>query len=136
MIRDLAAGRADVGFSNLISIAVQMQAGAPIILDTIAGLLPYITGLAARGATIVVASSDFEQLETLCDRVLIFGHGRIAAELRDAAISKSAIADCCFGTETLADEVAKVAYDKNLATVARPNDLLGYVQSQMYDPRY
>jgi phosphoglycolate phosphatase len=28
------------------------KAGAPVILDTIAGLLPYMTGLAARGATI------------------------------------------------------------------------------------
>jgi ribose transport system ATP-binding protein len=68
-------------------------------------LFGHLRDAAARGATIVVASSDFEQLETLCDRVLIFGHGRIAAELRGAAISKSAIADCCFGTETLADEV-------------------------------
>jgi ABC-type nitrate/sulfonate/bicarbonate transport system substrate-binding protein len=31
MIRDLAAGNADVGFSNLISIAVQIQHGAPIV---------------------------------------------------------------------------------------------------------
>lgn len=36
----------------------------------------------------------------------------------------------------IAAAVAQVAYEKDLATVARPNDLLGYVQSQMYDPRY
>jgi ribose transport system ATP-binding protein len=68
-------------------------------------LFGHLRNAAARGAAIVVASSDFEQLETLCDRVLIFGHGRIAAELRGGAISKSAIADCCFGTETNGDEV-------------------------------
>jgi ribose transport system ATP-binding protein len=63
-------------------------------------LFEHLRNAAAKGATVIVASSDFEQLETLCDRVLIFGHGRVAAELRGAAISKSAIADCCFGTET------------------------------------
>jgi malate dehydrogenase (oxaloacetate-decarboxylating)(NADP+) len=32
--------------------------------------------------------------------------------------------------------VANVAYQNGLATGQAPNDLLGYVQSQMYDPRY
>lgn len=38
MVRDVAAGKADVGFSNLISIAGAIQAGAPIILIAPAGL--------------------------------------------------------------------------------------------------
>jgi len=36
----------------------------------------------------------------------------------------------------IAVAVAKVAYDRGLAEGVPPNDLLGYVQSQMYDPRY
>ncbi|MBI2716428.1 MAG: NAD-dependent malic enzyme [Rhizobiales bacterium] len=36
----------------------------------------------------------------------------------------------------IAVAVAKVAYDRGLAAGVPPNDLLGYVQSQMYDPRY
>jgi malate dehydrogenase (oxaloacetate-decarboxylating)(NADP+) len=36
----------------------------------------------------------------------------------------------------IATAVAKVAYDRGLADGVPPNDLLGYVQSQMYDPRY
>jgi malate dehydrogenase (oxaloacetate-decarboxylating)(NADP+) len=36
----------------------------------------------------------------------------------------------------IAAAVAKVAYDRNLAAGIPPNDLLAYVQSQMYDPRY
>ncbi len=36
----------------------------------------------------------------------------------------------------IAVAVAKVAYDGGLADGVPPNDLLGYVQSQMYDPRY
>jgi NitT/TauT family transport system substrate-binding protein len=38
MIRDVAAGKADVGFSNLISIAGAIQAGVPVILIAPAGL--------------------------------------------------------------------------------------------------
>ncbi len=38
MMRDIAAGKADVGFSNLISIAVQIQHGAPIVLVAPAAL--------------------------------------------------------------------------------------------------
>ena len=36
----------------------------------------------------------------------------------------------------IAAAVAKVAYDSGLAAGVPPNDLLGNVQSQMYDPRY
>ena len=36
----------------------------------------------------------------------------------------------------IAVAVAKVAYERGLAAGVPPNDLLGYVQSQMYDPRY
>ena len=36
----------------------------------------------------------------------------------------------------IAAAVAKVAYDRGLAVGVPPNDLFGYVQSQMYDPRY
>jgi ABC-type nitrate/sulfonate/bicarbonate transport system substrate-binding protein len=38
MIRDVGAGKADVGFSNLISIAGAIQAGTPIVLIAPAGL--------------------------------------------------------------------------------------------------
>jgi malate dehydrogenase (oxaloacetate-decarboxylating)(NADP+) len=36
----------------------------------------------------------------------------------------------------IAVAVAEVAYRRGLATVPAPNDLMTYVQSQMYDPRY
>lgn len=38
MMRDIAAGKTDVGFSNLISIAIQVQKGAPIVLVAPAAL--------------------------------------------------------------------------------------------------
>src|ERR1700731_1251368 len=36
----------------------------------------------------------------------------------------------------IAASVAEVAYKRGLATAPKPNDLMGYIQSQMYDPRY
>jgi malate dehydrogenase (oxaloacetate-decarboxylating)(NADP+) len=32
--------------------------------------------------------------------------------------------------------VASVAFQNGIATGPAPNDLLGYVEAQMYDPRY
>jgi ribose transport system ATP-binding protein len=43
------------------------------------------------GVAVVVASSDTDELERLCDRVLIFRRGRVDAELEDAGVNKSAI---------------------------------------------
>ena len=36
----------------------------------------------------------------------------------------------------IAVAVAEVAYKRGLATVPAPNDLMAFVQSQMYDPHY
>ena len=36
----------------------------------------------------------------------------------------------------IAAAVANVAYDRGLATGNKPNDMLGFVEEQMYDPRY
>jgi malate dehydrogenase (oxaloacetate-decarboxylating)(NADP+) len=36
----------------------------------------------------------------------------------------------------IAAAVAEVAYKRGLATGQAPNDLIGYIESQMYDPHY
>ena len=43
------------------------------------------------------ASSDYEQLEAICDRVLIFAEGKVISELVGDEITKAAIAERCFG---------------------------------------
>lgn len=53
---------------------------------------------AAGGAGIVVASSDYEQLSVLCDRVLVFSHGHVTAELTGDHLSKHHISDSVLGT--------------------------------------
>lgn len=50
---------------------------------------------AARGSAVVVASTDYDQLAQICDRVLIFARGAVVAELTGSAISKAGIAELC-----------------------------------------
>ncbi|WP_428928955.1 sugar ABC transporter ATP-binding protein [Marinibacterium sp. SX1] len=56
---------------------------------------------ATNGASVIVASSDAEQLADLCTRVLIFARGRIVDELTGSQISKDNIAEACYGHTTL-----------------------------------
>ncbi|MDH2328670.1 sugar ABC transporter ATP-binding protein [Cereibacter sp. SYSU M97828] len=60
-----------------------------------------IRDAAARGAGVICASSDAEQLADLCTRVLIFSRGRIAVELTGQDITKDSIAEACYGHSTL-----------------------------------
>ena len=57
----------------------------------------HIAEAAASGAGVLCASSDYEQLASICSRVLIFVAGRVVATLEGAAISKEAIAERSLG---------------------------------------
>jgi ribose transport system ATP-binding protein len=50
-----------------------------------------------------VASTDAEQLAQICDRVLVFGRGRVVRELAGAEISKDRITEECLRSLTLGD---------------------------------
>jgi ribose transport system ATP-binding protein len=50
---------------------------------------------AATGTMIICASSDYEELATLCSRVLIFSRGSIVAELIGTQLTKNVIAQRC-----------------------------------------
>ena len=52
---------------------------------------------AKRGASILCASTDAEQLAAICDRVLIFSRGRIVHELAGEEVSKEQIVRQCYG---------------------------------------
>jgi ribose transport system ATP-binding protein len=58
----------------------------------------FIQEAASRGASVICASSDHEQLESICDRVLIFSRGRIVASLADHEITKHAITERCLNS--------------------------------------
>ena len=59
-----------------------------------------IVQAARKGTAVLCASSDYEQLATICDRVLIFGRGRIMQELVGKEITKERIAEQCYNSVT------------------------------------
>jgi ABC-type sugar transport system ATPase subunit len=50
-----------------------------------------IRGAAAAGAVVLLTSTDIDELAAVCDRVLVFYHGRICAELTGARLSEHAV---------------------------------------------
>jgi ribose transport system ATP-binding protein len=55
-----------------------------------------IAKAAEEGATVLCASSDYEQLSAICDRVLVFSRGSVVEEIPGTRISKSTIAEACY----------------------------------------
>lgn len=51
---------------------------------------------ARKGTSILCASTDNEQLEQICDRILVFSRGRPVTELKGAEITRAAITEACF----------------------------------------
>ena len=58
-----------------------------------------IRKVAARGAAVVCASTDYAQLAAICDRVLVFAGGRVVVELTDGRVTEREIAATCYTTE-------------------------------------
>jgi ribose transport system ATP-binding protein len=59
------------------------------------------------GACVVCASSDYEQLAVLCDRVLVMARGRIVHELA-GQVTKERIAERVYGSVTLRETTREV----------------------------
>jgi ribose transport system ATP-binding protein len=51
---------------------------------------------ASSGSSVLVASSDYDQLAQICHRVLIFARGQIVASLTGAQLTKETIAERCY----------------------------------------
>jgi ribose transport system ATP-binding protein len=52
-----------------------------------------IRRVASTGTAVLCASSDYEQLEQICDRVLILGSGRVVQELAGSDLTKARITE-------------------------------------------
>ncbi len=59
----------------------------------------HIKDSADSGATVLCASSDYEQLATICNRVLIFSEGKVIATLTGTDVNKDTIAEISLGAE-------------------------------------
>lgn len=57
--------------------------------------------VAATGASVLVASSDAEQLAALCHRVVVLDGGRVSRELMAQDVTKDVITRACFGADDL-----------------------------------
>ena len=55
---------------------------------------------AAAGTAILIASTDYEQLASVCHRVLIFSQGQIVATLTGNDLTKDLIAEYCYRSMT------------------------------------
>jgi len=64
---------------------------------------------AEAGAVVLCASSDYEQLATLCDRVVVFGRGRVVRQLTGDEMTKDRIAEQCYNSLSLADALTASA---------------------------
>jgi len=64
------------------------------------------TAAQERSMHVLCASSDYEQLTSLCDRVIVFGRGRVWRELVGAEVTKERIIEQCYAA--MAAEVAGV----------------------------
>jgi ribose transport system ATP-binding protein len=51
---------------------------------------------AADGTAVVCVSTDYEQLAAVCDRVVVFGRGRVARELTGDQVTEERIAEQCY----------------------------------------
>ncbi|MFE5940864.1 sugar ABC transporter ATP-binding protein [Streptomyces sp. NPDC056470] len=59
-------------------------------------ILGRLREVAARGRAVVVASSEYEDLAQICDRVLVLRNGRIAAELGGESVTHERLLKQCF----------------------------------------
>lgn len=62
-----------------------------------------IVGAAERGMAVVWVSSDFEELATTCDRIVVLNNGRTTSELVGAAITPEAITGAVFAGQQTFD---------------------------------
>ena len=55
-----------------------------------------IRAAAAEGSVVLVASSDYVELASLCNRVLAFSNGQVARELPKDDLTKASIMAACY----------------------------------------
>jgi ribose transport system ATP-binding protein len=58
-------------------------------------ILTLVRESVAEGTVVMCASSDYEQIAMLCDRVLVFARGRLVQELSGDDVTKERITEQC-----------------------------------------
>ena len=91
-VRDLSGGNAQkVVFAKWIykthHVLLLDEPTAGVDVGGKADLLQLIRGLASRGTGVVVVLSEFEELLSIADRVLVLRHGQLTREFRSADVT-------------------------------------------------
>lgn len=60
-----------------------------------------VRAAADSGRSVICASSDYEQLAAICDRVLVFGRGRVVSQLVADNVTKERIAEHAYSSVSL-----------------------------------
>jgi ribose transport system ATP-binding protein len=63
-------------------------------------LLAALDAASLAGASVLLASTDYDQLAQICHRVVVFARGRVTAELTGARVTKETIAEYCYNSMT------------------------------------
>lgn len=115
--RDLLAGQLSGGNQQKLLLAKMMLAKPRIVIideptrgvdiGTKEQIYRFIASLAEQGCSVIVISSEMQELIGLCHRVLVMRNGRIAGEVAQADLSEDAIVFLATGVhEERAAEIA------------------------------
>ena len=85
-------------------------------VGTRANIFKAVKEAAAKGMSVICASSDAEQLAELCDRVLVFARGRIVDELAGSQVDKDNITQACYSSLGTAEGRAQDAAGQDKGT--------------------
>jgi ribose transport system ATP-binding protein len=64
-------------------------------------ILQTLRRIAESGGSVLYASVDHDELAAICDRVLIFEHGRLNVELAGTQVTPHLISEACYGEVTV-----------------------------------
>ena len=117
--RDLLARQLSGGNQQKLFLAKMMLLGPQIVvideptrgvdIGTKQQIYRFLAGLAAKGAAVVVISSEMTELIGLCDRVLVMRAGRIAGEVSGDDMTEDAIVYLATGVhDSIADMAAQM----------------------------
>ncbi|MBF9234121.1 sugar ABC transporter ATP-binding protein [Microvirga sp. BT350] len=115
--RDLLAGQLSGGNQQKLLLAKMMLADPRIVIideptrgvdiGTKEQIYRFITTLAEQGRSVVVISSEMQELIGLCHRVLVMRNGRIAGEVSERDLSEDSIVFLATGVHE--DKAAQIA---------------------------
>jgi ribose transport system ATP-binding protein len=75
-----------------------------------------IRSAAETGTAVVCASADYEQLERVCQRVLVIGRGRVSRILEGSDVTKDRIAEQCYDSMSLGSALEAPAFADEAGT--------------------